>query len=185
MPVLKQLFQRFFRKIEPSDLSYNVNVAIALTLVILHFRYAIFSFAGTQAAIFYSIIYCVAQTGFVYLMLRLSDKSPRFVQTLTALLGVTLVFAIGFVAMAVTVIFAILIPFIVIWYLYISYLIIKSAFESTALKAVGITIVYLTVGELVLALLVPQYQVDVQAETERLLSLISEVSSEVKTEPSQ
>ena len=182
MQVLKQLFQIFIRKLEPSDLSYNVNAAIALTLVTLHFRYLSFSFAGAHAAISYSILYCATQIGFIYLMLRLSNKSPRFIQTLTGLLGVSLVFATILVVMAITVILTILVPFLAIWYLYINYLIIKSAFESTVLKAIAITIGYLTIGVILLSTLVPQFLADMQAEAERMSTLISEAFSEAQTE---
>ena len=185
MQVLKQLFQIFIRKLEPSDLSYNVNAAIALTLVTLHFRYLSFSFAGAHAAISYSILYCATQIGFIYLMLRLSNKSPRFVQTLTGLLGIALVFVIALTVMVATIILAVLVPFLAIWYLYLYYLIIKSAFECTALKATAITIGYLTIGAILLSTLVPQFQADMQAEAERMSTLVSEIFSEAKNESSK
>lgn len=130
MNFLTTLLKLCVRKAQPDELPYNQTWAIALSLI-----YVASSWINLVKVESFSkpIIYAGCTTGAqilgVFLLLRILSKSNRFVQTLSALLGTSLMISVASLVLASLAPIPLLIGFLLFWQLYIPSFILKSALE--------------------------------------------------------
>ena len=160
MNVLNQLLQIITLQRRPSDIDYS-ETALALA-----FAAAVCSgylFAGAFLQVFSEIskvaltrppfwllvIQLLTQSGFFYLLLKYNNKENRFVQTATALFGITaLMQLICFASLQVPQLL-IVTPLAIGWNIYLMVAVLSQAIECSLGKALLIIIAYnLTVDQL-------------------------------------
>ena len=160
MNIFNQLIQIITLQRRPSDIDYN-ETALALA-----FAGAVGSgylFAGaflqvfselskvvlTRPPLWLIVIQLLTQCGFFYLLLKYNEKENRFVQTVTALFGITaLLQLICFVSLQVPQLL-IVTPLAIGWNIYLMVTVLSQAIECSLGKALLIIIAYnLTVDQL-------------------------------------
>jgi hypothetical protein len=160
MNILNQLLQIITLQRRPSEIDYS-ETALALA-----FAGAVCSgylFAGAFLEVFSEIskvvlarppfwlivIQLLTQSGFFYLLLKYNNKENRFVQTVTALFGITaLMQLVCFVSLQVPQLL-IVTPLAIGWNIYLMVAVLSQAIECSPGKALLIIIAYnLTVDQL-------------------------------------
>lgn len=134
MNFLTLLLKICVRKAQADELPYNQNAAIVLSGIYIVFTWA--SFASTtmfSKPAIYAICTVGLQLGGIYLLLKFFNKSNRFVQTISALLGTSLIINVTFSIVYSTLPVPILLGFLMVWSVYIPAVIIRSALEIPAI----------------------------------------------------
>jgi hypothetical protein len=114
-------------------------------------------------------------------LLRSQNKTGRFVQTITALFGITVIATMVSVIMSITVILQLALPFLLVWSIYIMVLILRSALDSTMIGSVMLTIGYNAIGYLVVILLFPSFQAEMLIEWETIKTSIESAQAAAQT----
>jgi len=173
MEIIKQLYQIVLRKREPEDLSHDLNTAILVIMTTVFIKYAYFSLINTLGDSFtyplgYSLTSVAGQSGVIYLMLRAVGKDSRFVQTITALFGISILGGLAMAVMAYSIVLLIAVPLLLFWIVYIQLLILRSSFECSTVIALLITIIFLLVETWVVVLIFPNYDAEVLQSLETI-----------------
>lgn len=169
MQIIKQLYQISVRKREPQDLDYSLETAIALTMGIVFLRYASLStMSSLSNPLAYSLASTVGESAAIYAILLSQGKASRFVQTLTALFGVTMIASAASILMTLTVILQLALPVLFIWSFYIMVLILRSALECSTAASLLLTIAYKIAGGFLLIILFPKFQTEILSEWETI-----------------
>ena len=135
MNFLTLLLKICVRKAQADELPYNQNAAIVLSGIYIVFTWASFASAPTfSKPAIYAICTVGLQLGGIYLLLKFFNKSNRFVQTISALLGTSLIINVTFSIVLSTLPVHILLSFLLVWRVYIPAVIIRSALEIPAIK---------------------------------------------------
>ena len=134
MNFLTLLLKICVRKAQADELPYNQNAAIVLSGIYIVFTWASFASAPTfSKPAIYAICTVGLQLGGIYLLLKFFNKSNRFVQTISALLGTSLIINVTFSIVLSTLPVHILLSFLLVWRVYIPAVIIRSALEIPAI----------------------------------------------------
>ena len=134
MNFLTLLLKICVRKAQADELPYNQNAAIVLSGIYIVFTWASFASAPTfSKPAIYAICTVGLQLGGIYLLLKFFNKSNRFVQTISALLGTSLIINVTFSIVLSTLPVDILLGFLLVWRVYIPAVIIRSAIEIPAI----------------------------------------------------
>lgn len=179
MQIIKQLVEISLRKREPQDLDYNLHAAILLTFSVVLLRYIVFRSSNSFSNPFaYGLVSVIGESLVIYALLRSQDKASRFVQTITALFGITMILALVFgitviatqtpAIMMIALILLIALPVLMIWSFYLMVLILRAALDCSFIASLMLTIGYSSIGALLVSLLFPEYQAEMQAMLESI-----------------
>jgi len=136
MNFLITLLKLCVRKAQPDELPYNQTAAILL--VFIYAAVSWFSLVKLNAfsdPIIYALFIAGTQILGVFILLRIFSKLNRFNQTLTALLGTSILISIASSVIAAIAPIPFVAGFLLFWQLYIPTTIIKSALEIPAVIA--------------------------------------------------
>jgi uncharacterized protein (DUF486 family) len=180
--IIKQLIQILLRKREPQDLDYSLQAAILLAMSVVFLRYISFSSMESLSNPFgYSLVSSIGEALVIYALLRSQGKAGRFVQTVTALFGITVLVTMASVIMTVTVILQLALPVLVIWSIYLTVLILRAALDCSMLASLMLTIAYTAISYLMVILIFPKFQTEMLAEWETIKTAIEAAQLEAQS----
>jgi uncharacterized protein (DUF486 family) len=183
MQIIKQLIQILLRKREPQDLDYSLQAAILLAMSVVFLRYISFSsMSSLSNPLGYSLVSSIGEALVIYALLRSQDKAGRFVQTVTALFGITVLVTMASVIMTVTVILQLALPVLVIWSIYLTVLILRAALDCSMLASLMLTIGYTAISYLLVILIFPKFQTEMLAEWETIKTAIEAAQLEAQSQ---
>lgn len=161
MSIAAQLVQIILRKRSPADIDFSVAAAaiviggsFALQAVTLG---VVPSYTQPFA---YAAVYTIANVLAVYAILAIHGKDARFVQTATALFGVSLILQMMSIFAAVSGPLAFTSVMITFWQIFILILILKAALECSTVKAVMLTLLYQFFIGFSLLVIFPEFQTE-------------------------
>lgn len=171
MSIVTQLVQIILRKRAPSDLQFSISAAVLVTVSMFALRSLAFSTVPLfSQPLAYALVYTLANVLVVFAVLRMHNKQARFVQTITALLGVSVILQF----MAVFALSSGLLAFtgvmILIWYLYLLVVIMREALDCSTVKAILVTLAYNFVMSVILSLSFP----GLEGELDQLMQYIND-----------
>ncbi|MFT6409058.1 MAG: hypothetical protein ACJAQ6_002481 [Arenicella sp.] len=173
MQIIKQLVQISLRKREPQDLDFSLQAAILLAMGIVFLRYISFlSMSSLSNPFGYSLVSIIGESLAIFALLRSQNKTGRFVQTITALFGITVLATMVSVIMSVTVILQLALPFLLLWSIYLMVLILRAALDCSLVASLMFTIGYNAIGYLLVMLLFPKFQTEMLVEWETIKAAI-------------
>ena len=130
MNFVRILLKLCVRIAQPDELPYNQNAAILLSFVHAAVSWInLVKFDAFSNPSVYALFIAVAQILGVFLLLRICSKSSRFIQTLSALLGTSIIISVVSSSLASILPIPLLAGFLLFWQLYIPTFILKSALE--------------------------------------------------------
>lgn len=157
MTIVLQLFEILIRKRQPHDLDYDINAAALSFVCIVGLGYVITSMQAVYTKpLAYSITQTLTQGTLIYLLLKVANKETRFVQTITAIFGVSVLLQMTSLIFLQIPILAATSLLLTLWNFYLSVLILKAALECSVLQSVLLTIAYQFIVLFVLTLLYPE-----------------------------
>ena len=176
MHIIQQLFEIIVRKRQPQDLAYSLNAAIVTVSLTVALGTAAFASVPNFSMPFaYNITLSLAQALMIYAILALSNKSNRYVQTITALFGVSLILQLlKIVAVMVGFLSGLSLVF-TIWNLVLIVLIFRAALDCSTPQAIVKTIAYHFLAAMTLYLLFPNF-------SNELLEVLNAVQAEIQAE---
>ena len=182
MSIVTQLIQIILRKRAPSDLAFSITAAGVAVLGLFGLRAMAFSSIPLFSNPFaYAMVYTAANVLVVFAGLKLHNKEARFVQTITALLGVSIILQF----MAVFALSSGLLAFtgvmILMWYVYLLVIILRTALDCSFGKAMLLTLAYNFVMSLILSLSFP----GLESELDQLFQLINEQTQALSEQAQQ
>jgi hypothetical protein len=143
MSILTQLVQIILRKRQPQDLEYSVMAAVVAVVGQFVMQAAIMSGAEQYSQpIAYGLVYTVANVVGVLLLLRLYKKEARFVQCISALLGVSLILQFMSIFAFSSGILAFTGVMMWFWNMYLLVLILRVSLDTSMMTSVLLTIAY-------------------------------------------
>ncbi|MBX2847624.1 MAG: hypothetical protein KTR16_04840 [Acidiferrobacterales bacterium] len=157
MKILVQLCEIIILKRRPQDISYDSSAAVIAFMATAATSY----FSVVLANVFsqplgYVMVQVVAQAIIFYGLLSITRKQVRFVQTMTALFGVTAI--LQFITLFLTQIPGLggLSLLLAAWNFYLMIIILKEAIECSTLQSIILTILYHFVIGVILLLIFPE-----------------------------
>lgn len=178
MKIIKQLFEIIFRKRQPQDLDYDLNAAVISLLCSIGVGYLVYS---ALPQISQPLIYNIGMTGLqalgIYGFLAINKKATRFIQTVTAIFGTTVILQILTVGIGKVEVLAIFSFVITMWNLILAIIIIRSALECSTIKAVFVTLAYHLFMGIMMAMLFPQFPIELQSIIEAANTAASSAGS--------
>ena len=164
MNIVVQLFQIITLQRRPSDLDYDQFATIFYVGMSIGLGYITNSLIKNFShPLLYSLVQSLAQVAILYGILAVSQKSIRFVQTCTAIFGVSAL--LGCITLAISAIpgLGIINFFIMGWAFYMIVLIFKEALECSVGKAVLMTICLNMLAVIFLMLIFPDFTSEVES----------------------
>lgn len=140
MSIAQQIIELYIRKRSPKDIDYNPQAALLLVFITI----AITTIAmGSQTILKPPLPTAIAaiavELGIIYAILHFHEKAPRFVQMITASMGITI---IGNLLILLSLQIKELVFFqslVQIWGLYLSIIILKEVLECSFFKSLALT----------------------------------------------
>ena len=165
MNTFVQLIQIITLKRKPSEINYDTSAAIIVTMATIATTYVqiIASKLLSDQQIIFVIAQTIGQAGLIWLLLKARNKENRYIQTITALFGVSAVlnlFGIIILQLPVLIAFGILFS---AWNFYLIVLILGEALECSIIRSAFITIAYHITVTMFLYLLLPDLFADIIA----------------------
>jgi len=167
MKILFELLEIIILRRRPRDISYNVSAAAIAFMITIAATYisAVAINVFTQPFLFV-ITQGLLQTIIFYLLLVITKKKNRFIQTITALFGISAILQLlGFVILVLPAL-GILGLAITSWNFYLMIVILREAIDCKTLQSVIITILYHFLMGLILLMLFPDVYERMQAIVE-------------------
>lgn len=164
MKILIQLFEIIILKRRPQDISYDTSAAVIAFFATIATSYFSVIVAGSfSQPLAFVVAQVVTQAIIFYLLLSVTKKQVRYVQTVTALFGVSAI--LQFIALFILKVpgLGILGLFLTAWNFYLMIVILKEAIECTTLQSILITIFYHFIIGVVLLMLFPDIFEKMQA----------------------
>ena len=175
MTILIQLIQIITLQRRAQDLDYDQFSAIFYVVFTIGLGYLINSFAGVYSEPFwYSFTQNMAQVAVLFGLLKVNGKESRFVQTCTALFGVSALLACLTILVSVIPVFQLFTLLIIGWTFYLVVLIIKEALDCSIIRAVFLTIGMQIITVVAVLLLFPNFAVEIQAVVDAAQSASTE-----------
>lgn len=164
MKIIRQLFEIILRKRQPQDLDYDLNAAVISLICSIGIGYLVYSSLPqiSQPFIYNVGMTCLQALG-IYGFLSINKKATRFIQTITAIFGTTVILQILTIGIGKIEILAIFGFAITMWNLILAIFIIRSALECSTVKAVFITLGYHLFMGIMMATLFPKFPVELQS----------------------
>jgi hypothetical protein len=143
MSIVTQLLQIILRKRQPQDLEYSVTAAVVVVFGQFVMQAAIMSGAQQYSQpIAYGLVYTIANMVGVLLLLSIYKKQARFVQCISALLGVSLILQIMSIFAFSSGILAFTGVMIWFWNMYLLVLILRASLDCSLMTWILLTIAY-------------------------------------------
>jgi hypothetical protein len=182
MQIIKQLVQISLRKREPQDLEFNLQAAILLAMSVVFLRYISFiSLSSLSNPLGYSLVSVIGESLVIYALLRSQQKAGRFVQTITALFGVTVIATMASVIMTLTVVLQLALPVLMIWSFYLMVLILRAALDCSTIASLMLTIGYNAIGYMLVIFLFPEFKSEMLAEWELIKAAMETAQLEAQS----
>lgn len=164
MSLVFELFQIITLRRAPQDLSYD-PVAAALSFAgLLAISFFINSMMSQYShPLGYAMVQGCTQAVAIYGLLRWRNKSVRFVQTVTALFGTTVILQMLALIALQSSLFASATILLSIWNFYLMIIILRASLECSSLQSVVYTIAYHFIVVLVLILIYPNFPAEITA----------------------
>ena len=162
MHIIQQLFEIIVRKRQPQDLTYSLNAAIVIVSLTVALGTAVFATIPQLSIPFaYSITLSLTQALMIYAILAIANKSNRYIQTITALFGVSLIIALlDLIVIKAGFLSALSLP-LKIWNLILIVLIFRAALDCSTPQAIVKTIAYHFLAGVTLFFLFPNFSNEV------------------------
>lgn len=164
MSIASQLFQIILRKRAPADIDFSVPAAVAVIGGSFALQAVTLGVVPSYTQpVAYAAAYTIANVLAVYAILAIHKKDARFVQTATALFGVSLILQMMSIFAAVSGPLAFTSVMITFWQIFILILIMKAALECSTIKAVLLTLLYQFFIGFSLLIIFPEFQTEFSA----------------------
>jgi len=165
MSLVLELFQIITLKRKPQDLSYDQVAAILSFVSLITMGFFINGMMSAYSQpLGYAIVHSSTQAVVVYGLLRWNNKSLRFVQTITALFGTTVILQMLSLIALQSSLFAATSLLLSMWNIYLVIIILRTALDCTTLVSIAYTIIgYHLVSMLVLILIYPNFPAEITA----------------------
>jgi len=151
MNIIRQLFEIILNKRAPENIDYNVNAVFVLCfLSFIQAFFALKTINELSQPVFYALILVSAQVIAYALLLKTHKKENRLVQTLTALIGISVILQIPTFIFSLVPALNLMSLIIQIYAFVISIRILKASFSCPTYLAV---IIYFSVSIFALLLL--------------------------------
>lgn len=164
MNILTQLFEIILLKRQPEDIDHDQNFAVLFLVAAIGLTYIVNSISGFYSQpLGYSAVQNLAQAGLLYLALSFAKKQNRFIQTCTALFGISsimLLFAIIVQAVPALALIGVMLNG---WVIYLSIKIIRSAFNINILSSIFLTISISLFSIIAVSMIFPEFITETQA----------------------
>jgi hypothetical protein len=143
MSIVTQLVQIILRKRQPQDIEYSVMAAVVVIFGQFVMQATIMGSAQQYSQpIAYGLVYTIANVVGVLLLLRLYKKEARFVQCISALLGVSLILQFMSIFAFSSGILAFTGVMIWFWNMYLLVLILRVSLDCTMMTSILLTTAY-------------------------------------------
>ncbi|MDB4511998.1 hypothetical protein N9060_00905 [Arenicella sp.] len=171
MKILIQLFEIIILRRRPQDILYDSSAAVITFMAAIATSYFSVVLAGSFAQpLAFVVAQVVTQAVIFYCLLAIARKQGRFVQTITALFGVSAI--LQFVALIILQLpgLSILGLIVTAWNFYLMIIILREAIDCSTLQSILITVLYHFIIGFVLLMLFPDI-------FERMQSMMLEAQS--------
>lgn len=163
MLIVQQLFEIIVRKRQPQDIAYSINAAVITIGLTIALGTAVYSRVPQfSMPLAYNLTLSIVQALSVYGLLAIANKSNRYIQTITALFGVSVILQILTIGVGMTGILSGFGLLFTIWNMVLIIFIIRAALECSTLQAIIQTIAYHFIMLFVLILLFPSFPQEAQ-----------------------
>ncbi len=164
MNIFQELMQIIVLQRRPQDLSFDQTAAVFYFVLTVGLNYITSAQAGafTQPLLI-SVIQGAAQAGLLFLFLQLANRAPRYIQTCTALFGITAILSALVWLLAQVAVLSIFVLMLMAWSFCLTILIMRDAFDASLLKAVFIAVALGAFSVMITMLVVPTYMQEAQA----------------------
>lgn len=171
MQIIRQLIEIILRKRQPQDLAYDLNAAVIGAVGITGLGYLVYSkMPGISQPLFYNAAMVVFQAIGIYALLAMNNKANRFVQTITAIFGVSLILQVLTIASGQIPILAMFGLILTVWNFILIVFILRSALECSTLKATLLTFAYHFFMGILMVMVFPKFPLELQAVLETMSS---------------
>jgi hypothetical protein len=163
MKIIRQLLEIVLRKRQPQDLDYDLNAAVTSVICSIGIVYLIYSsIPYFSKPLAYSSGLVLLKAICIYAFLAINGKSKRFVQTISAIFGATVILYALALVMSQISILGMLALLLLLWNFILGVLIIKAALECSAFKAALIMIACQLIVSAVMPILFPTFHMEIQ-----------------------
>lgn len=177
MQIIRQLLEIILRKRQPQDLDYDLNAAVISVICSIGIVYLIYSsLPHFTKPLAYSSGLVLLKVICIYAFLALSGKSKRFVQTISAIFGVTVIlYGLALVVSQISVLGLLALP-LLLWNLILGVMILKTALDCSAFKAVLIVIACQIIISMVMPIIFPTFHTEAQLVLEEINQAVGAAS---------
>ena len=164
MTLVFELFQIITLQRTPQDLRYDqVAAAISFASLIAMSFYINAMETKYSEPLGYAIVHWCSQAAAIYGLLKWRHKTMRYVQTITALFGTTVILQVLTLLALQSSLFAVTSLFFSVWNVYLMVIILRAALDSSTLQSVVYTVGYHFVTVLILILIYPDFPAEITA----------------------
>ena len=164
MPIVIELLQIITLQRTPQDLRYDQVAAVLSFLGLLTMSYFINSMMVEYTTpLGYAIVQSCCQAVVIYGLLKWRDKSMRYVQTVTALFGTTVILQMLTLVALQSSLFAAASILFSIWNFYLMIIILQAALDCSPLRSVIFTVAYHFITVMVLIIIYPNFPAEIAA----------------------
>lgn len=164
MPIVLELIQIITLQRAPQDLRYDQVAAALSFLGLMAMSYFINGMMDAYTSpLGYAIVQSCCQAVVIYGLLKWREKSVRYVQTITALFGTTVILQmLTLVALQSSLLAPATILFS-IWNFYLMIIILQAALDCSAIRSVIFTVAYHFITVMVLIIVYPNFPAEITA----------------------
>lgn len=164
MPIVIELLQIITLQRAPQDLRYDQGAAVLSFLGLLAMSYFINGMMVEYTApLGYAIVQSCCQAVVIYGLLKWRDKSMRYVQTVSALFGTTVILQMLTLVALQSSLFAAASILFSIWNFYLMIIILQAALDCSPLRSVIFTVAYHFITVMVLIIIYPNFPAEIAA----------------------
>lgn len=158
MNILNQLIEIIFWKRHPKDIDYNVKAASIAYFMTTILMYSLFDIIPEYTRpIAYSLSFTSTALIPLYLLLKLKKKESRFIQTVTALCGTSLILIYISVALSLVPLISILSLIPILYLPFIMATVIKSSLDCSFIASIAALFAFYFIANTSLQLFFPQF----------------------------
>lgn len=178
MQIIRQLIEIILRKRQPEDLNHNLNAAIISTISVVALGYAVYSkMPQISQPLAYNITMVALQGLSIYGLLAINQKSIRFVQTVTAIFGTSVILQVLTIGSGLVPVLAPMGLAMTLWNFILIVFILRAALECTTFKAASLTIAYHLLMGVLMVIIFPKFPLELQAILEAASNAVSQAKS--------
>ena len=163
MTIFQQLLQIILRQRQPQDIDHDQSAAMFYVVLTAGLSYV----TSAQSGIFshpllISLVQTAVQAGILFLILRMSGFALRFVQTCTALFGITAILSVAVWLLGMVPALSITVGVLLAWSFYLNILIMRDALDASFPKAILLAVALGILSVFITMMIVPSYLSDAQ-----------------------